>query len=361
VSSIAARHLRLCLGLVICLLCSGCLIVPQGVSYPGPTARPATLAKYYERSLSYLSFSDKILKSNKRFTWRRIRLESIYGPINIDYFQRPSLSKHIVLVFPILGGKNTIENYFAQYFAENGFDTAIIHRSNAFKKPENFLQIEDVLRVTLIRDRIALDFFEEVLAKKNFGSFGLSRGAINAAMLAGVDERLKYNVLIMGASNLVEVFRNSTQPGLQKFRKKVQELHNFTEAQFFDHLEKTVVTDPKAVAQYIDSRHTLMFLSVFDTTVPFAYGLELRREIGYPETVFLLSNHYTGLMYTRFLREVVPYDDLWLLPLDYVEGESLSFFERHFGRTRKLRFREIPIRIIRFPFSLIGRLIGFAL
>jgi len=341
-------------------LASGCVIIPQGLGYRGPEPRPDQLDQYYDHSTSFTSFRDEIKRDKKRYTQRRIRLETIYGPITLDYFQRHSLTQDVILIFPILGGKNTFENYFAQYFMDHGYDTVIVHRSNEFKKPENFDRIEEILRITLIRDRITLDFLERTLGKKNFGSFGLSRGAINAAMLAGVDDRLKYNVLIMGASNIAEVFKHSTQPGLQKFKKKVLALNNLTEDQFFAHLEETVLTDPKLVATYIDARNTLMFLSVFDTTVPFKYGLELRRQIGRPETVFLLSNHYTSLLYTQFFRVVLPFESIWPLPLDYVENESFNFYQRHFGKQRGVKLRELPLRIIRFPFLLIGRLLGAA-
>jgi len=43
----------------------------------------------------------------------------------------------------------------------------------------------------VVRDRMAIDFFEQRLGKKEFGTLGISRGAINVAVTAGVDETAK--------------------------------------------------------------------------------------------------------------------------------------------------------------------------
>lgn len=342
----------------VLLLTSGCMILPQNPNYEGPAPRPPSLDQYYDHSVSFDSFDDRIVKVRRAYTIRDITLKTLYGPVVVRYFQRPKLSPNLVFVFPILGGKNTIEEYFAEHFAENGFDTVIINRNSDFKKPENFKRMEEIFRTTVIRDRITLDFFEQVLGKKSFGSFGLSRGAINVSMLAGVDARMRFNVLVMGASSVVEVFKHSTQPGLQKYKKKVLAMHNLTEAQFFEHLEKTIVTDPQTVAKHINARETLLFLSVFDTTVPFSYGLKLRRELGYPETVFLLSNHYTSILYTQFVKVFAPLEHFCLVPLDYVESETLRFFQTHFNAPRKLKPRDVPLAVFKAPFALIGRAIG---
>ena len=202
---------------------TGCIFLPQGLEYDGPNERPASLNEYYSVGHSYHSYEVKSASQETEFSIHRIHIDTDYGEIVIDYYKRMKESEDLILVFPVLGGRNLFSKYFADYFAHNGFDTAIVHRESTFKKPENYDKLETLFRENVIRDRIAIDFFEQVYSKKNIGSFGISRGAINAAVTAGVDSRLKYNVFAMGASDIVEVFDESTEGGIERYRKKGNE------------------------------------------------------------------------------------------------------------------------------------------
>jgi hypothetical protein len=57
-----------------------------------------------------------------------------------------------------------------------------------------------------------------------------------------------------------------------------------------------------------------MFIAMFDRSVPRICGDRLREAIGRPETVYLLSGHYTGFLY-----------------LPYAHAKSLAFFKERFG------------------------------
>lgn len=339
-----------CFLLVFPLLTSlpGCINYPLDPGYEGPAARPQTLDRYYSKEDSYLGFTEELVNDQSAFFLKRIQLTSDFGETTISFFQRKQPSKELILVFPILGGGSYFSNYFAEYFARKGFDTAIVHRNNDFKKPENIRRIEEIFREGVVRDRIALDFFEREYGKEQFGSFGISRGAINAAVTAGVDERLQYNVLAMGGSDIVKIVRDSGQPGIKKFRKRVMDQEGMTKDEFYDFLGRTVKTDPKYVASYINAKNTLMFISLFDQEVPVEYGMKLRSEIGYPETVFLVSGHYTSIAFTGLASPLPPGTPFNIFPPDFVETESLAFYNRSFGRNRPI-FREIPYMILQLP------------
>ena len=329
---------------VFCLLLllglEGCLFIPQGLEYREPEVRPRAVEEYYSRGDSYLGFTSELVSEGDEVDVERIYLDSQYGRITVSYYRRNVPSPNLILIFPILGGKNIFSTYFAEYFSERGYDCAIVHRASEFKRPENFFRIEEVFRQGIVRDRIAMDFFEEEYGKENFGSFGISRGAINAAILGGVDPRLKYNVLALGASDIVNVFRYSTEPGIRKYYHRVRARADLTEEEFFSFLEETVRTDPKHLAKYMDAKNTLMFLSVFDSAVPVQYGLRLRKAIGRPDTVMLMSGHYSALAFTRF----VP-----LFPVDYIESESLEFYDRVFEKDR-MNWLHAPFKLIQVPF-----------
>lgn len=346
-----------CVAAIVTLCCSACAVLPQAPSYPGPVPRPPVLDEYYgyDRTHPYQNFTEELITERKRYRHKQIRIDTEYGRIVIDLYQRHTPSKQLVFVFPVLGGENIIEGYFAKYFAEHGFDSAIVHRDKDFKKPEEFDHIEEIFRRNVVRDRIAMDFFQREYGKESFGSFGISRGAINAAVTAGVDGRLRHNVFAMGGSHLLEIFRHSDVPGITRYRDRVMKYKKITAEQFFDYLRDHVKTDPRHVAQFIDARHTLMFLSVFDHAVPFKYGMRLRRAIGRPKTVFILSGHYTSILYTQFVKLIPPSETFCIFPFDFVESQALRFYNTSFD-THRVDLAHIPFAILQIPAQLVGQL-----
>ena len=313
--------------LILCVtVFSSCALVPQFSSYKGPQPRPPELEDYYSTRLSYAGFSDQIIEEDDDYRIRRVYIDTEFGPITVDYFQRHEASDDLILVFPVLGGRNLFANYIASYMVEQGFDAAVVHRDKDFKRPEHYWRLEQIFRNNVIRDRVALDFFEREYGKKDFGSFGISRGAINAAATAGVDSRLKYNVLAIGGADLLNLFKDSGERGITKYKRRVLEREGITEEEFYEHLRLSVKTDPKFLAQHIDARNTLMFLSLLDDSVPIKYGIKLRRRIGYPRTMFLVSGHYTTLLFTQFVKILPPFGPICIFPLDFIETEAVAFY-----------------------------------
>lgn len=346
-------YFRLTLIWLLLVILSGCVAIPYNQRYKGPTARPVELDIYYSKGTSYSEFKDIVVGKDNEVTQREIRIGSPYGEIIVDYFDHSSNKEDLVLVFPLLGGRPIVSNHFARYFSRHGIDAAIIRRNDDFKNPALFDKIEKLLQENVIRDRIALDFFEEIYGKKNFGGFGVSRGAINLATTAGVDPRIKYPVIAMGASDIPLIFKHSDQRRIQRYVDQVMAQKNISRTELFSFLGETIKTDPKMVAQHIDARNTLMILCVFDQTVPYEYGRRLREEIGKPRTIFLIANHYTGVLYTQ-LFSVLPADNQdGLFPFDYIELESLEFFRRSFDHKKSVA-KLWPFKILRAPLDLIG-------
>lgn len=332
---------------------SGCAFVPLNPNYQGPPERPVEIDTYYSKGNSYNAFQETTLKEKKEYTHKKIDIQTDAGPISIDYFARPKHTDSLIFVLPVLGGRNIIADYFARYYARHGFDTAIVNRSNEFKDPNRFAELEEIFRKNIVRDRIAIDFFEKQYGKKQFGSFGISRGAINVAMTAGVDPRLKYNVMAMGGTDLVSLLRDSDQKGVRKFRNKVMDTLGMSKTQFYESLRARIRTDPKYLAKYMDARNTLMFLAVFDHAVPFKYGEQLREDIGKPRTVYLTAGHFTSILFTQYAKLLLPRAEICLFPRDYIEREALVFYNRSF-KHRNTAWQMLPYRILQLPFNIIG-------
>lgn len=346
------RRAQIVLFVIIAISNFGCYSTRLNSHYHGPQIRPPQIEEYYDRSGSYSAYEERVLRSEKKYTLKEITLQTKFGPTVVHYFARKKKSDDLILVFPLLGGKNIIADYFADYFAERGFDAAIVKRNDDFKRPENFDHLEQLLRDTIIRDRIAMDFFENEYGKRDFGSFGISRGAMNVASTAGVDSRLKYNVMAMGATNIVEVFKNSNQKRIRRYAKTVSEQRGISEEEFYALLGNNIKTDPKYLAGYIDARDTLMFLSVFDGTVPIKFGYQLRDQIGDPKTIYLAANHYTSILYTQYVSLIPPASPIAIFPLDFVESESLEFYKRKFKSGHR-DIRPALLEVLQAPFNLL--------
>jgi hypothetical protein len=339
--------------LAISISASGCFRLTASSSYKGPPERPAEMESYYRPERPYGSFREEIERVTPDYTHKHITIDSYSGPIVVDYFQGNKRTDSLVLVFPVLGGKNFIEKHFARYLVESGVDAAIVNRSNEFKDPTKFEQLEQIFRANIIRDRLALDFFQAEYGKHKFGSFGISRGAINVALTAGVDPRLKYNVLAMGGTDLVNLFRDSNQPRIENYIRTVSDTRGYSEEQFFTALKKQLRTDPKYTAQYLDGRDTLLVLGIFDRTVPFSYGMKLREQIGRPETIFLFADHYVSLAYTQTVSLFPPSKEKsGLFPFPYIEQEALSFYKRNFDD--KWNWKALPFELVTLPFNLVA-------
>ncbi len=350
------RFERALLFLAGLLALSGCAVVPQNPNYSGPTERPTSVDEYYAKQ-PYSAYSEFTLGRGDNFSVKRIVIQTAGGEVVTDFFEHDKKNDDLIFVFPLLGGKNLIPNYFATYFAKQGYDTAIVHRNEDFKNPEYFDTLEETLRSSVIRDRVAIDFFEKEYGKKDFGSFGISRGAINVAVTASVDKRLKYNVLALGGSDITDIFKKAKVKRFKQYRKKIMEAKGITKDEFFTRLGGSIKTDPKYLAQYLDSRNTLMFLSMFDSTVPIKNGLELREVIGRPRTVYLAADHFISAGYTGMGQLLSVGPQFSLFPFDYIESESLDFYESKFKK-RKWRMESVPLRIFQVPFNLVQRIVS---
>ena len=341
---------------VVTVFCSACFVIPNP-EYRPPEPRPASFEDYYSKGEDPPRFSIEDIGKNIGYSIKRIQLDTEFGTSFVDYYQREESSDDLVFVFPVLGGsKNMIASYFAEYFARAGFDTAIVHRDKEFKNPDNVDRLEDIFRRNLIRDRIVMDFFESEYGKKDFGSFGISRGAINVALTAGVDPRLKYNVMAMGGTEIVKLFARSKERRIKKYRRAVRREKDLSGEQFIEYLSEKLQTDPKNTAHYIDSKDTLMILSLFDDTVPIRYGRKLRDQIGKPRTVFLLADHRTSILYTSFIPLFPPNRCISIFPMDYIETEALEFFNRSF-ETGRFSFKYWFFQGLQTPFILVEKLI----
>ena len=339
---------------------SGCVRIYQRDGFnQGRAQLPGEVEAYYSEGQSYSQVTEFAVLPFKHYIIRRMMLETPHGRVTFDFYQlRDSSSDELVMVYPVLGGKPILESHFADYIARNGYEAVVVKRNDEFKNPANFLRLESLFRRDLILDRVVLDYFEKELGKRKFAGFGISRGAINLAMLAGVEPRLRTNVLVLGGTDLAGIFVDSKERRVNKIINSVRVKYGLEGEELREYLKKNLHTDPRNLAHYMDPDHTLLILAAFDRSVPFSYGLKLRDQIGKPDTVFLLADHYTSVLFTQAVRILPPVRDYSVFPIEYIESKIVTFLDQEL-RQESSWWRLLPLRPFEIVLDLVGNGLAF--
>lgn len=240
-----------------------------------------------------------------KMTWMR--------PVGGPRGRRPA-----VVISPILGSTTAFVSGFAEDFARAGWHGLIVRRPKLDYDPARPIsQVEDRLRIAVERQVQALDWLltRDDVDPKRIGSFGISAGGIQNAMVAGVDSRYVAHVFGLAGGPLVDVFLRTEEEDLRGLVKKVAEAEGVSVEGVSERLRAVIRTDPVLLAPRVHGDQVLMVISRFDKTVPSDCGERLWRALGRPELVRLPLGHYTAV-----------------LALPFVEGKTISFLRSRFDR-----------------------------
>ena len=276
------------------------------------SSEPPSLPKEIEASYAYHKYQgdykNKLLSKNSHYTLQRFtfpsndNIQSLQHDITIDYYAINSAKKvPIILVLPIFGGANNIASTFARYFTEHGFATAIVHRQNRGKYLK---QPNQIMRQMVFDHKQAIDWIESrpELDASRIGVFGVSMGGIKSALISALDRRIATSVIALAGGDLPYILTHTDQKSIKKERETILAEKGITVEELQQELSKKIECDPINYAQYIDASKTLMILAVFDNTVAFHKGVELKEKIGDPETIYLLSGHYSSIIYLPYVK-----------------------------------------------------------
>ena len=302
------------------LLCS-CAHYKCDPDYAGPCKRSAELLEYYSYPRQQIEAEVEKIGEKKHYVVQRIEFPSalnVFGTenIKIDFYVQKKAGKFpTVLVLPISGGIDFSVRGFAKLFASNGFNCAVVHNRHVdLDDTKTAEDVENYFRQTVLDNRQILDYLveREEVDSDRLGCIGLSLGGIRASMVAGVDERLKCTVIGLTGGSIADINLLSEKTKIKEYKEELIEMGISSET-IHAELSEKVITDPLRLAQYTDARNVLMFTAMFDRVVPRKCCDQLRKAMGKPEVVYLLSGHYSSFLY-----------------LPYAERKSLSFFKEKF-------------------------------
>lgn len=289
-------------------------------NYSGPLAITQKTQQSYAYQKYQGSYHNQILEKSRYYTLQRVTFPSNNNTlqpahdITIDYYAIDSSEKvPLILIVPILSGGNKIASSFARYFTQYGFAIAVVHRQKAYRKIGYIKQANEIMRQIVFDHKQAIDWIESraELDASRIGVLGVSMGGIISALLSALDKRVKTTIIILGAGDIPYLLAHSNEKRIKKEREILLAARQQGTAELPPMLPQKIECDPINYAQYIDANRTLMVLARFDSVIPFNKGLELKEKIGNPETIYLLSGHYSAIIY-----------------LPYVQYQSRKFLQR---------------------------------
>lgn len=290
---------------------SGCAYFSADTDYLPPPALPEAIKASYAHHKYQGDYKTKLLGKNNHYTLQQISFPSghdtlqLQHQITIDYYALNSAEKvPIILVLPIFGGNNSISSIFARYFARHGFAAAIVHRQNKYKEIGYLTHPNQIMRQIILDHKQALDWIESrpELDSTRIGVFGVSMGGIKSALLSALDQRVAASVIALAGGDLAYILAHTDENKISNERKALLAKKNISVQELQQALSAAIECDPLNYGQYIDAGKTLMILAVFDRTVAFHKGVALQKKIGNPDTIYLLSGHYSAIIYLPYVK-----------------------------------------------------------
>ena len=318
------KLIKLCSLISLGMFLFGCAHYAMNQNYTGPKPLPEHIREEFSYPRNHMPYQEKIIETTDHFTVKQITFPSQktilpkQHDIFIRYYDLPGNQKTpVIMVLPILGGSYRIAKIFASYFSENGYASMIVHRNEERKILKNIEDIDAHLKQMVLDLKQVIDWIEtqEDLDSQNIGVFGISMGGIKSSLISALDERVRASVIALAAGDIPYLLTHSNEKGIMRKKKEFMQDKNLSPDELYDTLEKRIKCDPMNYAEYINANNILMILAIFDKTVPYSKGKELRDRIGKPETIFLFSGHYSSYLY-----------------LFYIKRESLQFFREKFAK-----------------------------
>ena len=305
----------------LCLLVSlsACVThVPMAADYGGPNDLPDSLDTVAPAAALRAHDQERV-RGRLRFDVTRVALPSNSpdgGLVTFEYYDvadAPGRTPVVVLP-PILSGHLIVTRYFARYFANQGWRAVVLTRE---RDPlEQLDDPEGAIRANLGDYRLVLDWLEQQpgVDPSRIGLFGISLGAMDAVMLAALDDRVDALVAAMAGGDLASIVASTNYRRVARSVDRWLDETGGTREAMFDELEGRIATDPLALAPYVDAQRVLMIMTRSDAIVPFEAQEALRDSMGAPEALYLPTGHWSSVVFFPKLRNA-----------------AFEFFERQFS------------------------------
>lgn len=330
--------------LITCAALSGCagvIITPEAVSPPASFKRQYAEFSYQKKAILPASSEEKSLETNlyssfymsmpsvgengqegNLVTWRYIT-------------SKTSGKKKLVIILPIYGSSTfppeMVAKDLTEWNPEHDTNVLLVFGERDLvdwdflgrtSTPESFLISlrESVVKIknTVIDIRRLLDWAETKpeIDQKRIGIVGFSIGAMIAAAVAGVDERIAAEVLAMGGGDPHKIFARGKADFLNKVRSHGLELFGKNRYEFEKMLEPLFSDiNPVKFLGRVDASRTLIFEAKYDRFIPEEARSSFWNALGKPRRIILPYSHKIAFLVS-----------MTILSFNYLDREVAEFF-----------------------------------
>lgn len=225
------------------------------------------------------------------------------------FLPREVPSPPLVILLPIFNKGEWITDSFARYFAARGIAALSLRGKKKFLDGKSGIQgllfAKEVLRQTIVDVRRGMDWVEaqNMVDKNKIGICGVSLGAVESAVVAGVDRRIGCAAYLLGGGNILNILLTATEEGIQQFREQVMRVEGLDT----DRLSSLIRSgyqdiDPLTYAGRLPPQKILMMNAYFDSVIQREYADALWEQSGRPHLVMLPTGHTTAILYLPYAR-----------------------------------------------------------
>jgi dipeptidyl aminopeptidase/acylaminoacyl peptidase len=203
-----------------------------------------------------------------------------------------------VVAFEILDGPQDVSEGMAKALVNRGYAVARLERRALdLDKQSDPEVVRDRVRHGVLDGRRLLDWLvtHPKIDRTRIASAGVSLGSIQALLLAAADPRIRGGFYVMTGGNLPEVFYESSERAVRRFRDRLMEARGWTtREQFLDGIRPyTAPIDPLTYAGSLDAASVMLASGRFDTVMPSGNTQQLFESLGRPLWYKLPCGHYT--------------------------------------------------------------------
>ena len=321
---------------------------------------------FYDYAKSAPVCSLEIKESTREYTHFSFSYPSCFptcypdNAVYMDFYEPKGEGKYPAVIFlsHIAGGIPEIEGEFCRDLASSGIGVLLVQ--TAYQKNYSFGRkwlaenlkkngedaIVQLFRQIVIEARRGIDWIETRprVDREKIGAMGISLGGIAVPVLAGVDERVKSMVILLGGGGMGDIIWNGFATKL--FKERLEE-EGITSAQ---ELEKKVwMIDPVNFADKLKGRPVMMINAHFDTSIPHANTIELWKALGKPQLIWIPTGHFVSFF-----------------EMGYVKMKTFQFFYAEFIDRDKAKdiglayYPDVPIESFRiYTRAMLPRKIAF--
>lgn len=216
------------------------------------------------------------------------------------YRTRPK-PKRGVLILPPTGGKNRLDELYAEQLCEKGIEAWILTHWD--KNQKDYSLEEDILShdMTGVRGVVGVRQIISHMPTEKVGVLGTSAGGILASVVLALEPRASVGVFIASGANMPEILFKSDLPSLRKLRRQRMEVNGWTEEEYRQQLHQSVVLDAKLFQEELSYKTVGTVIALRDRTVPVATQYLLEELSGAQRIATFDDDHFNTIVQTGLL------------------------------------------------------------